>query len=166
VSGVVTASCENLSKAREMYDLNSLKTVDDCRRVMKRAKKQGRPEVYSAVFKRQCELVGLQNEDPEDPLVRRFYETLAAYEQLLTEKNNKKTPAGRTRQKVANKGVHQSLIDWASGKVETNGFHLLVEKGLPEHTAEYVVMQFEHRFPPEVVELARNRLAGQGIRLP
>jgi hypothetical protein len=149
-----------------MYDLNSLKTVDDCRRVMERATKQGRPEVYSAVFKRQCELVGLQNEDPDDPLVRRFYETLAAYEQLLTEKNNKKTLAGRTRQKIANKGVHQSLIDWASGKVETNGFHLLVEKGLPEHTAEYVVMQFDHSFPPEVVELARNRLLSHGIQLP
>jgi hypothetical protein len=69
-----------------MYDLNSLKTVDDCRRVMERATKQRRPEVYSAVFKRQCELVGLHNEDPDDPLVRRLYETLAAYEQLLTEK--------------------------------------------------------------------------------
>jgi hypothetical protein len=78
-----------------MYDLNSLKTVDDCRRVMERATKQGRPEVYSAVFKRQCELVGLQNENPDDPLVRRFHETLAAYEQLLTEKNNKKTLAAK-----------------------------------------------------------------------
>ena len=61
-----------------MYDLNSLKTVDDCRRVMERAKKQARPEVYSAVFKRQCELVGLQNEDPDDPLRPKIYETLAA----------------------------------------------------------------------------------------
>jgi hypothetical protein len=105
----------------EMYDLEKLKTVDDCRLVMKRANKQGRPDVYSAVFKRQCELVGLQNDDPDDPIVRRFYETLAAYEQLLTEKNNKNTLAGRTRQKIANKIVHQSLIDWSRGKVETNG---------------------------------------------
>src|SRR2546430_6740798 len=49
-----------------------------------------------------------------------FYETLAAYEQLLTEKNNKTTLAHRTRQKIANKGVLQSLIEWTRGKVETN----------------------------------------------
>ena len=53
-----------------MYDLKILKTVKECRRVMERAKEQGHPDVYSAVFKRQCELVGLQNEDPGDPLVR------------------------------------------------------------------------------------------------
>jgi hypothetical protein len=150
----------------EMYDLEKLKTVKDCRRVMERANRQGRLEIYCAVFKRLCELVGHENDDPNDPLKRRFHETLAAYEQLLTEKNNKNTPASRTRQKIANKGIPQSLIEWVRGKVETNGFNLLLEKGLPEHTAEYVVVQFEPRFPPDVVELARSRLLSHGIRLP
>jgi hypothetical protein len=150
----------------EMYDLEKLKTVKDCRCVMERAKRQGRLEIYSAVFKRQCELVGHQNDDPNDPLKRRFNETLAAYEQLLFEKNNRSTPASRTRQKIANKGILQSLIEWVRGKVETNGFNLLLEKGIPEHTAEYVVVQFEPRFPPDVVELARSRLLSHGIRLP
>jgi hypothetical protein len=114
-----------------MYNLISLKTVDDCRRVMERAKKQGRPEVYSAVFKRQCELVGLQNDDPDDPLVRRFYETLAAYEQLLTEKNNKKTPAGRTRQKVANKGVTNRLSTGQAAKLRRTAFTCSWKRGCP-----------------------------------
>ena len=42
----------------EMYDLEKLKTVKDCRRVMERANRQGRLEIYCAVFKRLCELVG------------------------------------------------------------------------------------------------------------
>ncbi len=37
--------------------------------------------------------------------------------------------ASRTRQKIANKGVHQRLAEWSRGKVETNGFILLIEVG-------------------------------------
>ena len=64
-------------------------------------------------------------DDPNDPLVRDFFETLAAHEQLLTEKSERNTPAGRTRQKIANKGVHQSLIEWTRGSTETEGFKLV-----------------------------------------
>jgi hypothetical protein len=103
-------------------------------------------------------LVGSENDDPADPLVRDFYETLAAYEQLLTEKNGRNTAASRTRQKITNKGVHQSLIEWTRGKAETNGFILLVEAGLPEFTGEYLVTKYENRFPHDVVTLARERL--------
>jgi hypothetical protein len=110
--------------------------------------------------------VGHENDDPNDPLVRRFHETLAAYEQLLSEKNHSNTPATRTRQKLANKGVHQSLVEWTRGKVETNGFKLLVEAGLPEYTGEYLVAQYADRFPQDVVELARDRLRRHEIALP
>jgi hypothetical protein len=150
----------------EMYEMQKLKTVEECRRVMKRAKEQGRKDVYLSAFKRQCELVGYQNDDPDDPLIRRFYETLAAYEQLLTEKNKSNTSAVRTRQKIANKGVYQSLVEWTRGKTETNGFKLLIEAGLPEHTAEYLVAEFAHKFPDDVVELARNRLRLHEINFP
>jgi hypothetical protein len=149
-----------------MYDLKKLKTVADCRRVMARAKEQGREDIYVRVFKLQCELAGHENDDPNDPLIRDFHETLAAYEQLLSEKNHSNTPATRTRQKLANKGIYQSLVEWTRGKVETNGFKLLVEAGLPEYTAEYLVARYADRFPPEVVELARERLRRHEIALP
>lgn len=149
-----------------MYDLQKLKTVGDCRRVMVRAKEQGREDIYMQVFKRQCQLVGHENDDPSDTLIRRFHETLAAYEQLLSEKNHSNTVAARTRQKIANKGVYQSLIEWTRGKVETNGFKLLVEAGLPEYTGEYLVAQYADRFPVDVVELARDRLRRHEIAPP
>jgi hypothetical protein len=98
--------------------------------------------------------------------VRDFHETLAAYEQLLTEKNGSNTPAARTRQKIANKGVHQSLVEWTRGKTETNGFVLLVEKGLPEYTGEYLVVKYRDRFPEDVVELAKDRLSKHNIPIP
>jgi hypothetical protein len=149
-----------------MYDVSKLKTPDDCRTVMQRARDRDLPDVYNAAFKRFCELIGNANDDPSDPLVRDFYETLAAYEQLLTEKNGRTTAASRTRQKIDNKGVRQSLIEWTRGKAETNGFKLLVEKGLPEFTGEYLVLRYANRFPEDVVVLARSRLAAHGIIIP
>jgi len=149
-----------------MYDVTKLKTPEDCRTVMQRARDQNLPDVYNAIFRRFCELVGTENDDPSDPLVRDFYETLAAYEQLLTEKNGRTTAASRTRQKIDNKGVHQSLSEWTRGKVETNGFKLLVEKGLPEYTGEYLVLRYAARFPKDVVALAQNRLTAHGIAIP
>src|SRR3954464_10099769 len=110
-----------------MYDASKLKTVADCRTVLERARARHLEEVYEAVFRRLCELSGNEHDDPNDPLVRDFYETLAAYEQLLTEKNGKNTPATRTRQKIRNKGVYQSLVEWTRGKIETNGFTLLID---------------------------------------
>ena len=149
-----------------MYDVTKLKSLAECRTVMQRARQRSLPDVYEAVFRRMCQLVGSDNDDPNDPLVKDFYETLAAYEQLLTEKHGKTTPAGRTRQKIANKGVYQSLIEWTHGKAETNGFKLLVEAGLPEYTGEYLVARYADRFPADIVTLARDRLTSHKITLP
>ena len=149
-----------------MFDASKLTTVEGCRTVMQRAQARNLPDVYTAAFRRLCELVGKSNDDPSDPLIRDFYETLAAYEQLLSEKNGRATPASRTRQKIDNKGVYQSLIEWTRGKAETNGFKLLVEKGLPEYTGEYLVVRYASRFPQDVVELARRRLTAHGISIP
>ncbi len=148
------------------YDIAALKTPESCRIVMERAKARGLDEVYSAVFRRYCELVGHDADDPTDPLVRGFHEMLAAYEQLLTEKNGRTTSASRTRQKIGNKGVYQSLIEWTNAKTETEGFKLLVAKGLPEFTGEYLVAKHATRFPPDIVERATERLRQYDITPP
>lgn len=149
-----------------MYDLTLLKTVTECRTVMERAKRAGKDSVYQDVFRRMCAISGHQNDDPNDPLVRDFHVTLAAYEQLLTEKNGRNQQAGRTRQKIKNKGIVQSLSDWATSSAETPGFRLLVEAGLPEFTGEYVVLRHPERFSPDVVAKARARLDAHGIEAP
>lgn len=149
-----------------MYDVKVLKTLAECRRVMERARKQNNEEFYQLVFRRLCELGGHEHDDPADPLVRDFYATLTAYEQLLTEKNGKTTSASRTRQKLKNKGVEQSLIDWAMKTDETPGFNLLVKAGLYQFTGEYVVLQHSDRFPTEVIERAKARLTQHGVPLP
>jgi hypothetical protein len=123
-------------------------------------------EVYEAAFKRMCRLVGSENDNPADPLIRDFHETLAAYEQPLTEKNGRLTSASRTRQKIKNKGIRQSLIEWTRGRVETNGFKLLIEVGMPEYTGEYLVLRYADRFPRDVVQLSKARLLEHKVALP
>ena len=125
------------------------------RNLMDNAKRLERDDVYWLAFKQLCSLEGITY---DDPLERGFYDMLNAYEQLLTEKNGRTTKATRTRQKLKNKGVQQCLVDWALGP-PTDGFKLLVEKGLPELTAEYLVVKYAKRFPEAVVKAARERLA-------
>ena len=64
--------------------------------------------------------------------MREFFETLAAYERLLTEKNNGVTYAQYARRKISNKGVYQALIDWTRASSETDGFKALLDAGLAE----------------------------------
>lgn len=149
-----------------MYDVSVLKTQEECRIVMGRAKEKGDDAFYAKVFRRSCEIAGAEHDDPDDPLIREFWETLAAYEQHLTEKNGRTTRATRTRQKITNKGVYRSLVEWTLGKIETNGFTLFVDKGLPEYTGEYLVVKYGDRFPSDVVDLARRRLEEHDVALP
>ena len=143
------------SRIAKMTDANGL------RNLMDNARRLGREDLYLHAFRRLCELEGL---DLSDPLERDFYQVLNAYEELLTEKNGRTTKANRTRQKLKNKGVTQCLIDWAVGNA-TGGFELLVGKGLPELTAEYLVIQYEDRFENEVVEAAKLKLLSVGATL-
>ena len=80
-----------------MYDVTKLKSLAECRTVMQRARQRNAHDVYDAVFRRMCQLIGSENDDPNDPLVKDFYETLAAYEQILTEKNGRLRQAAPAR---------------------------------------------------------------------
>ena len=149
-----------------MYDVSKLKTIDECRTVMDRAKKLGKTDIYKIVFQRLCQLHGTLNEDPDDTLIKEFWETLGAYEQLLSEKNGRKTSASRTRQKIKNKGVIQSLIDWTKSKSETPGFIQLINEGMPQYTGEYIVVKYASRFPLDVVQSAKALLDQHNVEWP
>ena len=127
--------------------------------LMKNARARGREDIRDAAFRR---LVSLEGMDLDGSLERDFYEVLNAYEELLTEKNERTTKASRTRQKLANKGVRQCLVDWAVGPA-TEGFELLADRGLYELTAEYLVLKHANEFPEAAVENARQRLSSKGF---
>lgn len=143
-------------KISRIDDPQALKNLKD------NARRLGRDDIYWLAFRRLSELEGMQF---DDPMERAFHDVLNAYEQLLTEKNGRTTSASRTRQKLKNKGVRQCLIDWTMGQ-PTDGFRLLVDKGLVELTAEYLVIRFAERFPSDAVEAARKRLQEADVADP
>jgi hypothetical protein len=126
------------------------------RNLMANAKRLNRDDIWREAFLRLCCLEG---GDQTDPLHRDFYATLAAYEELLTEKNGRTTRANRTRQKLRNKGVIQCLEDWAMAPGGTDGFNLLISLGMAKLTGEFLVMKYPDRFSQEAVRAARARMA-------
>src|SRR5262249_11737179 len=86
-----------------------------------------------------------------DPLVRATFEAIAAYEQTLQEKHEKRSGLRGPAKKIAKKGVYQSLLEWSKLHGNRPGFHSLIEAGLPEFTFEAVVVRFADRFPPDAV---------------
>jgi hypothetical protein len=148
-----------------MYDIEkTLKTPEECRIVMERALAKGKQDLYSVAFRHFCRLSGAQYDDPTDPLIRAAFEAVAAYEQILKEKHGKNVTASRTRQKIAKKGVYQSIVEWSKLHGNRPGFHTLIDAGMPEFTFESVVVRFSDRFTPDVVSSCRETLKKAGVQ--
>ncbi len=126
------------------------------RTLMENAKRLGRDDIWREAFRRLCSLEGATQ---TDPLHRDFYETLAAYEYLLSRKNGRATRASRTRLKLKSKGVVQCLEDWALSKTPTEGYELLVANGLAEMTGEQLVLKYPEQFSADAIAAAKARLA-------
>ena len=129
--------------------------ADDLRTLMANAKRLGRDDVWRDAFRRLCVLEGA---DQTDPLHRDFYEMLAAYEHLLSERNARATRATPTRLKAKNKGVVHLLEEWAMSKTPTEGYELLVAKGMPELTGEHLVLKYPEQFSAEAIAAAKARV--------
>lgn len=146
------------------YDIRALKSSADCRIVMSRAKDCDLG-LYVRAFKRLCDL---EEAKYADPLEREFKASMVAYEQLLTEKNRRPTRATRVRNKLNRlggsiEGITSMLESWALER-EKVGFTNLLEAGMPDRMAEYIVAyKFPDRFSAKAVESAKSKLMKHGI---
>lgn len=132
----------------------------DLRTLMANAKRLGRDDVWRDALRRFCVLEGA---DQTDPLHRGFFEMLAAYEHLLSERDTRATRASPIRIRARTKGVVYCLEEWTTSKTPTEGYELLTEKGFPEFTGERLVLKYADRFSPAAVAAAKARIEpGQG----
>ena len=129
--------------------------ADDLRTLMANAKRLGRDDVWREAFRRFCALEGA---DQTDPLHRGFFEMVAAYEQLLSERNARATRASPIRLRARNKGVVHCLEEWTTSKTPTESYALLTEKGFPEFTGEHLVLKYADQFSPAAVAAAKARI--------
>ncbi len=142
-----------------------LKFIDTCEdpkalaTLERRARDQGATDVENAAFHK---LISIVPEAQPGTVEHDFWTTIHAFEHLLTGERGKTTRLSRTRQKVCRVGVVATLEDWAYGK-QTEGFDMLLERGMPELTGEAVVLRHASQFPPEVVSAAEQRLLAVGF---
>ena len=133
------------------------------RTMIANAKARGEDEVALAAFRR---LVLVSPSEAPGSVEHDMWQTIFAFEHLLKEERGKTTLLARTRQKINRVGVIETLKDWAAAKQETEGFRMLLERGLPELTGEAIVLRHPQLFPRTAVEAARARLVEAGVTAP
>lgn len=134
--------------------------VEKLKSLIKNARGHSEPTLVDAAFRR---LISLVPSERPGTVEYDFWQTVHAFEYLLTEEREKTTRLARTRQKVARVGVVQTLRDWALSDKETDGFRMLLDRGMPELTGEAIVLRHPKSFEPHVLVAARQRLSRAGV---
>lgn len=132
------------------------------RTLRKNAQRLGVKEVEDAAFQRLIEI--LPEETPAS-IEHDFWKTIHAFEEILREERGKTVRLSRTRQKIDRVGVMRTLIDFAISKTPTDGFNMLIERGLPELTGEALVLKHREHFEPAVLASAQSRLEAAAVDL-
>ncbi len=146
------------SKAIAIIDSSS--DPKQLRRFIENARRMNAPDVRVAAFRRLVEI--LPEEEPGS-VEHDFWRSIHALEQVLLEERGKTVRLSRTRQKIARVGVMQTLRDFAVKKSPSQGFEMLLERGMPELTGEAVILRHTDLFDPEVIAAARTRLVAAGV---
>lgn len=142
--------------------VSSCEDPEQLRSIIKNARARGASELEKSAFKKLISI--LPEEDPET-VEYEFWRSIHALEQALTDERGKTTRLSRTRQKVGRDGVLKTLEDLTLGTKESDGFKMLVERGMPEFLAEAIVLRRSDQFEPSVAAAARRRLESAGVDL-
>ena len=116
--------------------------------------------VADAAFRR---LIEVLPEETPGSIEHDFWMTIHAFEEVLRDERGKTIRLSRTRQKIGRVGVKQTLIDFATSKAPTDGFNMLIERGLPELTGEALVLKHSESFDSDVQIAAKQRLQDAGV---
>ncbi len=143
-----------LSCISECNDSEKLRTW------IKNARTRKETRIADAAFRR---LISLVPSERPGSVEHDFWQTVHAFEFTLSEERGKTVRLARTRQKVARIGVIETLKDWALSDKRTEGFEMLLERGMPELTGEAIVLRHPDKFDENVQAAARARLVEAGV---
>ncbi|MGU3794011.1 hypothetical protein [Vibrio parahaemolyticus] len=86
-------------------------------------------------------------------------EAVYAYEEVLTQRNGKRTRASRTWQMIERRGVLGAVEKAVNREEESLGYTALVEMGLEEFAFEAVILRYPELFSDQAVQKSRERMA-------
>ena len=142
--------------------ISETKDAEKLKGLIANAKRLGEKAVEEAAFKKLIEI--LPSEKP-GTVEHDFWKTIHAFELALTEERGKTTRLSRTRQKVTRVGEIKTLNDWALSKNKTEGFEMLLERGMPELTGEAIVLRHPSVFGDATRQNARSKLIDAGVNV-
>ena len=147
-----------IEEKKALDRLGTQTSVDDVQKVMRNARNTS-IVVYRAAFKR---LVELSTLGASDPVARACWKMVHTIEQIRRENRRKVWRMNRLRPKIEREGAKAALAYCAMS--ETDGFTEVLEYGLPEYTAEAIILGYPAEFSdPELQKSAMKRLKEAGI---
>jgi len=153
---------------KEKSDTKILAFIERCENpaelesLIRNATGLGNMVVAEKAFRKRISLVPVET---PGTMEHDFWQTVHAFEYALSAERGRTVKLSRTRQKVADVGVAQTLRNWAPGSQEAAGFQMLLARGMPEFTGEATTLRHPEHFEPQILEAARERLTKAGVDL-
>jgi hypothetical protein len=132
--------------------ISKLKTPEECRQFVVKYS-----DLVRQARQRAIELRASSHE-AEDIVEYELYQALYAYEDILSEKNNRRTRANRTWQMVKHYGIKLAAERAVNRNADAMGYKVLVGMGLQGLTFESVIVKYPGYFSNNAVKQAHKRL--------
>ena len=142
--------------------VRNLDTPKKCEIFAKNANEHGRPDLALEARQRAVELRAAEHgaqSDAEKEALQAIY----AYEELLSDKNGKRTRASRTWQMIKRHGIIEAMERAVRRDAVTQGYTMLVEMGLEKHAFEAVILRHPEVFSDEAKRISKRRLKDWSI---
>lgn len=140
--------------------VKKIKTPEACEKFIKNALRLGHPELALEAQRRAIELRA-ESHSAVTQAEKESLQAIYAYEQLLTEKNGRRTRATRTWQMIDRHGIIESVNRVVARKDDAQGYKLLKEKSMEDLSFEAVVIRHPQVFSEEAVEYSKRRIETQ-----
>ena len=136
--------------------VQKIKTPEECILLAKNVQDKN-PELAREARRRAIELRAIAH-GKQSAVEVELLKALYAYEEVLSEKNNRRTRASRTWQMINRHGLIGAAERAVNRKIEAMGYKLLVEMGMQDLTFESIIVRYPDAFRHEVVARAKSRL--------
>lgn len=132
-------------KGEIMHDIiPKLKTPEECMQLEKNVRDRN-PDLAREARRKAVELRAIEHgkrNGVESAVEMEILKVLYAYEEVLTEKNKRRTRAARTWQMIKRHGILEAAERAVNKKIEPMGYKVLVEMGMHDLTFESVIVRY------------------------
>ena len=136
--------------------IQKLKTPDECMQLAENVRERN-PELAQKARRRAVEMRAISH-NATTKVELELLKALYAYEEVLSEKNKRRTTAARTWQMIKRYGLIKAAERAVNRKIEPAGYKLLAKMGMHDLTFEAVIVRYQESFNPDVVARAKERL--------